>query len=152
MKRFEFSLDRLLKVKRQVERMAEMELVRCRRQLDAAKARVVELNQQLARLSDELAARVGRPVSPAQWVTGYDYSDRIGQMILAAEADVAAAEQAVQAAADERAQVAAEAEGLATLKRQQWERWRHEVAAVEQERADEVGLRRWAADETREAA
>ena len=42
-------------------------------------------------------------------------------------------------------QVATEVEALSTLRGQQWEQWRQEVAAADQERLDELGLRRWMA-------
>src|SRR5947208_3401858 len=62
-KRFEFSLDRLLKVKRQLERLAELEQHRAREAVDRARAVLEDLRAQLNRVSEQFAASVGRPMA-----------------------------------------------------------------------------------------
>ena len=39
--------------------------------------------------------------------------------------------------------LATEVEALDTLRQQQWDRWRQEAQKADQDRLDEVGLRRW---------
>jgi flagellar export protein FliJ len=147
-KRFEFSLDRLLKVKQQLERLAELEQQRAREAVDQARAQLDTLRHQLARVSDQFTAAVGRPMAPHQWASAYDLSERIGQSIRTVEQAVVDAEEKLRAAAQERAQVATEVEALTTLRQQQWGQWRQEARAADQSRLDEVGLRRWMAAQT----
>lgn len=143
MKRFEFSLDRLLKVKKQLERLAELEQGRARDAADQARARVADFRAQLDRVADQYA--VGRAMTPTQWAGAADWSERLGRSIRAAEDEAAAAEAKYAAAAQERATLATEVEALTTLRQQQWDKWRQEAKAADQDRLDEVGLRRWMA-------
>src|SRR5581483_8549550 len=71
-KRFEFSLDRLLKVKRQLERLAELEQHRAREAVDRARAVLEDLRGQLNRVSEQFAASVGRPMAAHQWSAAAD--------------------------------------------------------------------------------
>jgi len=142
-KRFEFSLDRLLKVKRQLERLAELEQHRAREAVDRARAVLEDLRGQLNRVSEQFAASVGRPMAAHQWSAAADQSERIGQSIRVSEQEVEQAEQKLLAAAEQRAQIATEVEALDTLRRQQWEQWQQEAQKADQDRLDELGLRRW---------
>lgn len=143
MKRFEFSLDRLLKVKRQLERLAELEQLRAREALDRARAVLEDLRAQLTRVSEQFTASVGRAMTPHQWSAAADLSERLGQSIRISEQEVEQAEQMLIAAAEHRAQIATEVEALDTLRRQQWEQWQQEAQRADQDRLDELGLRRW---------
>lgn len=143
MKRFEFSLDRLLRVKRQLERLAELEQRRAQDATEQARARLDAFRDQLARISDRFAAAVGRAMTPQQWSSAYDMAERLGTSIHVSEAEVAQAEQKLLAAAQERAQLATEVEAISTLRRRQWEQWRQEAQKADQDRLDEVGLRLW---------
>ncbi len=145
MKRFEFSLDRLLAVKRQQERLAELEQQRASQAVDAARARLDGLRAQLGRVSDQFTAAIGRPMAPSQWAAASDMSERIGQSIHQAEHAVDEAVLKLKAAAQERAQVATEVEALSTLRQQQWDQWRQETRQADQSRLDELGIRRWQA-------
>jgi flagellar FliJ protein len=142
-KRFEFSLDRLLKVKRQLERLAELEQRRAREAVDRARAVLDDLRAQLTRVSEQITASVGRPMAPHQWAAAADQSERLGQSIRVSEQEVEQAEQKLLAAAEQRAQIATEVEALDTLRRQQWEQWQQEAQKADQNRLDELGLRRW---------
>ena len=153
MRRFEFSLDRLLKLKRQLEKIAELEQVRAQEAVAKARATLQEHRDQLARVAEHITASVGRAVAPHQWAAAADVSERIGQAIKTAEQDVTAAEQQLDTAARERSQLATEVEALATLRQQQWDKWRQEAQKADQERIGELVLRRWQAerDETADA-
>jgi flagellar export protein FliJ len=142
-KQFEFSLDRLLRLKRQMEHVAELEQRRARQAADQARARLEGLRDQLARISDRFASAVGRAMAPQQWASASDLAERLGQSIHEHEQEVARAEQRLTDATQERAQLATEVEAIATLRGQQWEQWRREAAKADQERLDEVGLRQW---------
>jgi flagellar protein FliJ len=129
-KRFEFSLDRLLKVKRQLERLAELEQQKAETAAREAHAVVVNLKEQLARVADSLNGSVGQAVSPHQWVNAYQLSDRLGQSIAIAEKAVEAAELKLSEARQQRVQVAAEVEALDTLHHQQKEKWQREYSST----------------------
>jgi flagellar export protein FliJ len=103
------------------------------------------LTEQLAKASDQMAGRVGQVMAAGMWADAFSRAERLGEQIAAAKADVLAAEQVLETARRERVQVATEVEALSTLRGQQWEQWRQEVAAADQERLDELGLRRWMA-------
>jgi flagellar protein FliJ len=142
-KRFEFSLDRLLRVKRQLERLAELEQRRAQEAAEAARATLQGLRDQLARISDQFSASIGRAMAPQQWASASDLAERLGKSIHLSEEEVAKAEQKLLAAAQERAQLATEVEAISTLRRQQWELWKQEAQKADQDRLDEVGLRLW---------
>jgi len=125
MKQFEFSLDRLLRVKRQVERIAELEQQRAREGVDRARNHLNALREQLTRVSDQFTASIGRTMAAHQWTTASVMSERLGQSISLAEQDLETSESKLLSAA------------------QQWDQWRQEARAADQSRLDEVGLRRW---------
>lgn len=145
MKKFEFHLDGLLRVKRQLEHLAELEFQKAQQRVTDAVAAVNSLTAQLARESDHVAGRVGQTMAAGEWAAGFVRAERLGERITAAKQDLAAAEQLLETARRERVQVATEVEALSTLRGQQWEQWRQEVAAADQERLDELGMRRWMA-------
>jgi len=152
-KRFEFSLDRLLRVKRQLERVAELEQQKAQDAVAQARAVLDGYRDQLLRVSDQFAACVGRAMTPHQWSSAAELAERLGRSIADQEQEVARAEARLLAAAQERAQVATEVEAISTLKRQQWDQWKQEAQKADQDRLDEVGLRQWmSALEEREAA
>ena len=84
-------------------------------------------------------------MSPSQWTSVCDLADRLGHSIRECERDVSETEQKLLAAAAERAQVATEVEALDTLRQQQWTQWKQEAQKVDQDRLDELGMRRWQA-------
>ncbi|MBX9626902.1 MAG: hypothetical protein K2X82_24085, partial [Gemmataceae bacterium] len=81
MKRFLFPLDRLLAVKRQLERAAEQDQLRARRAVDDARAVVTGLTADLARVADHLAGTVGTAVPPTKWAAAAETSDRLGRAL-----------------------------------------------------------------------
>lgn len=145
MKRFEFSLDRLLRVKRQLERVAELEQQRAQEATDRARAHLQALRDQLDSISDRISASVGRVMVPQQWAAAAGMAERVGASIQASEREVAAAEQRLLAAAQERTQLATEVEALATLRRQQAEKWQQEAQKYDQTQLDELVQQRWQA-------
>ena len=143
MKRFEFSLERLLRVKRQQERLAELEQRRAQDAAEQARAKLDTFLSQLSGISDRYAAAIGRVMTPMQWASASDMAERLGHSIRASEAEVSQAEQKLLSAAQERAQLATEVEAIRTLREQQWSAWRQEAQKADQDRLDEVGLRLW---------
>lgn len=148
-RKFEFSLERLLQVKQQLERQAELEQLRARRVLDEACAQVQQVRDQLQRLAEQAAAGVGRLLTAQQWAMTAEMSDRLARLLQEAESRLTEAQAHYQQAARRRAQLATEVEALQTLRRQQWQQWRQDMQKAEQERLDELGLRRWQASAPR---
>jgi flagellar export protein FliJ len=142
-KRFEFPLERVLKMKRQRERLAELEQQRARVAVDAAQEKVQQLRNQLTRVAESLSPLVGRPVAMHLWASQYEHTERLGRSIQASEQEVTVAKEKLRQAAAARAQVATEVEALATLRQKQWDEWQQAFQKADQERLDEVGLRRW---------
>ncbi|WP_020468452.1 flagellar export protein FliJ [Zavarzinella formosa] len=145
MQKFEFPLERLLKIRRQQERLAELEVMRAIAAVDAAKARVEELREKLRRHSEQMTQFVGRTLSPHEWVAGCDFSNHLGQSITQALKEVGLAEQRVAEASAKRTEVASEAEAMQSLRDQQYSQFKQELQKFDQERVDEAGLRRWLA-------
>ncbi len=145
MKKFEFHLDGLLRVKRQLENLAELEHQKAQMRVAEAVAKVTALSDHLARASDHMAGRVGHAMAAGEWATAFSRAEQLGRQIDAAKQDVLATELALESARRERVQVATEVEALSTLRGQQWEKWRQEVAAADTERLDELAMTRWRA-------
>ena len=145
MQRFEFSLDRVLKVKRQLEALAEREQYRARQAADTAHARAAALRQQLADVSQAMADRLGQATAPHQWLAAFETSERLGDAIAVADRHADDCDARLDAAARERAQVAGEVQALDTLRQQQFDTWRRTYQQAEQDAADELTVQRWTA-------
>ncbi len=146
MKRFDFPLDRVLQVKRQLERVADLEQQRARARVAEAKQTLEKRKSELARHSDRIASTVGRAMTPVQWSSLSTSGDQFARRISEAENDLTLAEKSLAAAADAYSQIAREIEALSTFRTEQWEVWSRENQVAVQNELDEVGLRRWMAN------
>jgi hypothetical protein len=149
-KRFEFRLERVLKVKQQRQRLAELRQQQARARLDAALAVTVALQGEIR----ETAAAVARSIGGngrQLWMALYERSRILGLALEAAEVKVRQAEQEFSQADAGRRQIATEVEALLNLRQQQWQGYCQDVARVRQEQLDELGLRRWLAARHKEA-
>lgn len=135
MKRFEFSLERVLQVKKQRERLAEMLQQQARLAFDAAQAEVDALHAQLARLA--------QPDGPLSWMARQQQAALVSQAVERAEGRAAQARARLEEAGRARARIATEVEALAHLRQQQWQAFRREQQNAQQAQLDEFGLRRW---------
>lgn len=143
MTRFEFPLDRLLALRRQLVRRAEAAQARARLDVTRATAAADAARAALDRHADATAAGVGRTTTVLEWHAAADRTEGFARTIADRDADVAAAQAAYAAADRERARLAREVDALATLRGQRWEEWSREAAKADQERLDEIGVRRW---------
>lgn len=146
MKRFEFSLDRLLSLKKQQERLAELEQQRAWQAVEQARQRIRDVEGQILQLSESLGESVRRPIAPDCWVASCDLSNRLGQVLVDARNQLQSAQLEFAEKSDARAKIATEVEALNTLRNQQWELYRREQAQADQARLDEIGLNRWMAN------
>jgi flagellar FliJ protein len=145
MKRFEFRLEQVLKLKKQREWLAEQKARQARMALDAAVAEAASLARQLAQVADSLIARRDQQADPVSWTTRHEQSTRLGQLLQLAEARAEQAREVHAEAEQQRARIAIEVEALLTLQRERWQEYRQEVARERQAQLDEMGLRRWLA-------
>lgn len=152
MQRFEFSLDRVLKVKRQLEALAEREQRRAQLAADAARARAAALRRQLAEVAQAMADRLGQATAPHQWLAAFETSERLGEAIAAADRHVDECDARLEAAARERAQAAGEVQALDTLRQQQFDAWQRTYRQAEQDAADDLTVQRWTARTVRSGA
>ncbi|QEL13325.1 flagellar FliJ family protein [Limnoglobus roseus] len=153
MKRFEFSMDRVLKVKSQLKRIAEAEEARAEQVFIAARTVVDGVKVQQVRVAEALSGKLGQGVSPCQWVNVFELSENLSRQLAAAEQAASAAEAKWKIAQEERKTVAGEVEALTSLRQQKWDAWKREREAKTQEQLDEISLRRWmAAQEDRNEA
>ena len=118
MQKFEFSLERLLKIRRQQERLAELDVMRALSAVDAAKARVEQFREKLRQHTEELTRCVGRTMAPHEWAAGCAFSIQLGHPITLAQIDVGVAEKSLAEAKAKRSEVASEAEAMETKERE----------------------------------
>lgn len=149
MKRFEFRLARVLKLKRQREQLAEIRQKQARAALDAAQAMVAAQEQRLAQTADTLAAQVGQALASLTWIALHEQSVQLSRLVQEAEAQQRQAAQKLQEAEAQRTQMKQEVEALLFLRRQQWQAYQQDLARAQQEQLDELALVRWKADPSR---
>jgi flagellar export protein FliJ len=146
-RRFEFRLERVLKVKQQRQRLAELQQQQARARVETARSVVATLQGEIR----ETAAAVQRNLGGAQlWLALYERTRILGQALQVAEVKVQQAEAELSEADARRRQIATEVEALLNLRQQQWQRYCQEVARVQQEQLDELGLRQWLAAQDKE--
>ena len=143
MQRFEFRLERVLKLKKQREWLAELRQMEARAALDAARAQVAVLHDQVAQSAVALQTSLAGAVRDAAWLARHQQALRLGPLLELAEAQARQADHKYQEASAARTQIAAEVEALRTLRQQEWHAHRLARLRAQQELLDEVGLRRW---------
>jgi flagellar export protein FliJ len=145
-RRFQFGLERVLKVKHQREKIAEARLAQARVALEAAQDRVAELGREIVLAGEALNRLVGRVLTAEVWAQTFDHSARLGAALETAEGLAARAQRVFDEAAEARKAIATEVEALKTLKQQKWEVYKDEVQRAEQIRLDEISMRGWQGD------
>jgi flagellar biosynthesis chaperone FliJ len=146
MQRFHFRLEQLLKLKQQRAWLAEMAQQKARLAVEAARARVGELKQQLEAVARQLQSG---QVPAQRWPAAYAHSTRLGRDLTTAEAEVVRTERQLQEATVHRVRQTQEVETLLHLRAHAWQEHREEGQAVEQRRVDEQTMQRWQASRAR---
>jgi len=142
-RRFEFRLEQVLKVKQQHERLAELRQQQARFRLEATQAEVAAVQRQIQELAVALDKGIHGAAEQQLWMAHYQRSRVLGQSLTAAEDRVQHAQQELDQADVRRKQLATEVEALLHLRQEQWQAHRQEVARAQQEHLDELGMRRW---------
>jgi flagellar FliJ protein len=142
-KRFRFSLEKLLRVKEQRERLAEAHVAQARREVQTCQERLARLDEALVGVSLRLQQSLGNAVQAETLTALFAQASRLERAIRAAEALLQKAETALREAIQERTRLSTEVEALDTLREQRWDEYRQEYERSEQERLDELGMRAW---------
>jgi flagellar protein FliJ len=139
--RFEFSLEQLLRLKRQRERLAELRQKQTAAALAAARAEVAALWERVAQAATEFSA--AKESTVALWMAASRHVGRLREDLAAAEAQAERADKDCQEATALRKDLAVEVEALLTLREGQWQEYRRERGRQEQLLLDDWGLRFW---------
>jgi flagellar export protein FliJ len=142
-KRFRFGLEKVLKVKMQRERIAEAKLAQARLALEAAQQHVETIAQEIGRVAANLEKTIGSVLRPETWTATFEHSSQLARALRDAEVALAQARQQFDEAAAVRRVLATEVEALKSLRQQKWDEYREESRKNEQDRLDELGMRRW---------
>jgi hypothetical protein len=142
-KRFAFSLERVLRFKRQLEQAAEVQQQQAALALQRARADVVALQALIDQAAAGLERCVSQPVDLGSWLARLQHSAGLNRALAQAEHKSEQAALNLRKAAAKRQQIAAEVEALRVLRRQQWQVYRKQAEQARQEMLDEMGLRRW---------
>jgi flagellar export protein FliJ len=143
MKRFRFALERVLRLKRQKEKQAELRTALARATADAARTQVATLGEMMERTAVAAASGVGSAMHVDMWFAHQQHAARIGHAIEHAEQEQQHAEHRLKEADLARARIATEVETLVHLRSQRWDEHRHDASRTEQQRNDETVLHRW---------
>jgi flagellar FliJ protein len=144
-RRFQFTLERVLKLKEQRERVAELRQKQAHAALEMARRVVASIWSQLEQNARALEIKVGNAVPPGTWIAHYQHAAQLGQSLELADANLQRAAQELRDASAQRVQITKEVEALRHLRHQQWQNHWDETMRQEQIRLDELGMRRWKA-------
>jgi hypothetical protein len=154
MKRFEFKQERLLRIRQQLRRQSEMQLLQLQSRLAAAKAEQREIDRQLENCVLQAVERPN-PSGAESW-NWLGRSQSLQRMRALAEQSIQQLQNECTVKAAEVRERATEFETLEALKLRQWRSYRESVAAEKQQQLDEVAVGMWrrqqAESEVREAS
>jgi flagellar protein FliJ len=142
MKRFEFRLERLLRLKRQKDRQAESRQLQARRVWEAAQSEVESLLERLMQTAEAVENRIGRTIEADCWTAQFQHMTQVRLAVDAAEVKAKRALEGLEEANRLRRITATEVEALEHLRQEQWREHRQETALAEQHRIDDVYLHR----------
>lgn len=143
MKRFQFRLERVLSLKEQRERLAEMRQQQAHSRWEAARKECVRIEEELARTAARAKEKMRESAALGTWRSHYEQAARLGELLAAAQRRLAESEKLLQEANRLRIQAALEVETLRDLRLKEWQNYRREAARRQQNQLDELGLQRW---------
>jgi flagellar export protein FliJ len=146
MKRFDYPLERLLRLKRQEKQMAEFDQLEARGRLDQALTQLAAWEQKLSAATVAIAQRLGALVPANEYLGRHDLVQAIQREIVDARQQVAGAERAWQQANERFSQLAVQVETLQTHRSGHWDEYQHSQQLAEQNQRDELALRKWSAE------
>jgi flagellar export protein FliJ len=151
-RRFQFSLERVLKWKSHLEHLAEQRQKQARLAWEAAYANVAGIQGKLVDAANKLASRKGQFAPGSAWAADAFYANQLGQALEMAEGQARLAARKLQDTTAQRSKISAEVEALKALRSRQLHEHVRRANRREQERMDEVGLQRWQAGQSTDSA
>jgi flagellar export protein FliJ len=139
---FEFRLDTVLRFQERQKKLAELRRSQALQALLRAEAEVVRLQQEMRQLAVAMEACVGR-AEHERWGALHSHSQWLTNQLAAAERRVPPAQAAFLQSNERFRQVARLVEALVNLREQRWRAFSDERARAEQQRVEEIVLRRW---------
>jgi len=144
-KRFHFRLERVLSLKEQRERLAEMRQQQARARWEETRTECVRIEEELSRTAARATERLRAAAALGTWGAYYERTASLSKLLTAAQQQLAEAEKLLQEANQLRIQAAQEVEALRHLRAKEWHNYRKEAARQQQNKLDELGLQRWLA-------
>lgn len=145
MKRFQFRLQRVLALKEQRERLAELRQQQARTRWDDARTECLRIEEQLTQTTANAARRLREAAVLGTWQAHYEQAAALGELLAAAQRRLIEAEKLLQEANRLRIESALEVETLRDLRAREWQDYRKQAARQQQNNLDELGLQRWLA-------
>ncbi len=145
MRRFHFRLERVLAVKKQREKLAEMRQQQARGQWEEARAECARIEEELLHNAVESAARLRQAAALGTWQAHYERAAQMEEWLRAARRTADEAEARLQEANRLRIQASLEVEALLSLRAREWENYRRDAGRRRQNDLDELGMQRWLA-------
>jgi flagellar FliJ protein len=146
MKRFQFTLDPALRLRRRREEEAQVALAERQRSLVREEAQLAELRRDLRRHEQARADLQRRALDVSALVDADRYGDALYRALLLQEERVHAAAEAVEAARAQLHRCRVDRETLERLRERRLEDHRREALREEQEALDEAFVLRWKRD------
>lgn len=143
MKRFQFRLERILRLKRQRERQAELRQGQARAAADNAHANCTAIERQLAQQAAELSARPVRGMTPELQIAGAACLAQIQQQLNLALNQARKADMALAEANQARAKCHRDVQSIELLRNNAVDSHRRDTAYEHQSQLDDLSIQRW---------
>ncbi len=145
MRAFEFRLDTVLRYQERRKKLDELRRQQAAQALARAEDEARRLGTELATVAADLAACVGGADGRTRWESLHAQARWLTDRLGAAEQAVAQARTAFAAAHAAYRKIATQVEALLELRRRAWRAHRDAADREDQERLEELVLRRWSA-------
>ncbi len=144
MKRGNFRLEKLLKVRRQIQRQTELQQQLANMELESAFSEVATIQAQLVKAARITGVQAGELIDVGARIQTFQYMDRMNQLQTQAEETASEAEQKLLQADKHRRVATIDAEALNFLHEQQIKQHQQQTARELQNQMDEVAMQQWA--------
>jgi flagellar export protein FliJ len=142
-KRFRFRLERVLKLKQQRRRVAELVLRQASLALQQARTAVFGLTEDLRKKAESLETEIGSEMSAGQWLAHCEHAAQLERSLVAAERTERLAADKVRDSAAICTRLSTEVEALESLRRQQWQQHSEDTQSEYQRDMDALAMIRW---------
>lgn len=143
MKQFTFRLDPLVRLKRQSQRLAELQVLEKQSRVDQARQQIADLQRQLSASAEVIQRQASARGQPCRCLAECVFASHIRDCLYEAQRELLEAEHKLREAATKHRNVSVELEVLRSLRRSQWT---GHVKSVQRDRDDKLDwlvLRQW---------